>query len=381
MRVAAFDSKPFNRTSAVKAQGPAAVKGYTGHSTQLGTGVIIPNVEAFTDEFVANFAAIKGDFGIDTPLPFMPTNGLLKYGRDKAVAFADKLVTSIQDAIEGMYCCHVVLPPKKYKTIKVGGTQCPAEHIQCRSFIDKLGPMFSYLTAESYIHGAKGAAEHTEIRIDSFVSKQTVAWNNLEKLNPKVYWKGDECDPAIACADLLAFLTDVKLSKGRRRLDHSAVSEVWEPYSFDASVGTYGHSNVGICAWYSNEMIDLRRYRARPTVFLSVDELWDPSRPSGKEPHIPQGGEGAAGPEPRAVTFRQTVRQLDVYDAAVRHAFGLGGSFKMFNFREDFQFVSEQDVFVYVGDNSMKVGRTLQSMMDITVMSGADLRRLVKKEN
>lgn len=153
MRVAAFDSKPFNRSRIAREQGADAAKNYTGHSTQLGMGVVIPDAEAFTDEFVAKFAKIKSEFGIDTSLPFMPANGLLMYGRRKAIAFADKLVTSVQDMIEGVHCSYIALSPKKHKTIKVGGVHCPAEEIQTRSFIDKAGPMFSYLTAQgSYAH-------------------------------------------------------------------------------------------------------------------------------------------------------------------------------------------------------------------------------------
>ena len=352
------------------------------HSTQLGIGTIIPDADAFAGAFASEFDRLKGEFEIETNLPFMPSNGLLKHGRRTAVAFADRLVTSVQGMIESVHVCHVVLPPKKYETIKVGGLGGPAKDVPARKFIDSLGPMFSYLTAQSYAHSVKSVPKNTDVRIGSFTSKQTVVWDLLEKLKPHVYWKGDVCDAAIACADLLAFLTDAKLYAGWHKLERDTVSEVWQSYSFGVCTGVYSHANVGICAWYSNDMIDLRPRLASPTVFLSIDELEDPSRPRhAKSPLEEQEngpGEGGGG-EPRPPTFREAVKQLDVYNAAVRHAFALSGSFKIFNFREDFKYVRDRDVFVYVGENSQRVGKAIQGMADVDVMSGADLRRHLKK--
>ena len=53
---------------------------------QLGIGAIIPDADAFTDAFVSEFDKLKGEFQIETSLPFMPSNGLLKHGRRKAIA-------------------------------------------------------------------------------------------------------------------------------------------------------------------------------------------------------------------------------------------------------------------------------------------------------
>ena len=119
VRVAAFDSKPFNRGTIAEARGAPGEEKYTGHSTHLGIGAIISDEAAFTSAFVEEFDRLKGEFDIDTDLPFMPTNGLLEHGRWKAIAFTDKLVSSIQDTIEGMHCSFVILPPKIHPTVPV----------------------------------------------------------------------------------------------------------------------------------------------------------------------------------------------------------------------------------------------------------------------
>ena len=139
MRVAAFDSKPFNRGTIAEARGAPGAEKYTGHSTQLGIGAIIPDEAAFTRAFVEEFGRLKDEFDIDTALPFLPTNGLLKHGRRKATAFADRLVSSIQDTIEGVHCAFVHLPPATHPTVSVGGVEGHARDIRTRLFIDRIG--------------------------------------------------------------------------------------------------------------------------------------------------------------------------------------------------------------------------------------------------
>lgn len=381
MRVAAFDSKPFNRGTIAEARGAPGEEKYTGHSTQLGIGAIIPDEAAFKSAFVEEFDRLKGKFDIDTDLPFMPTNGLLKHGRWKAIAFTDKLVSSIQDTIEGMHCSFVILPPKIHPTVTVGGNGDSTRAIPTRSFIDRLGPMFSYLTAQSYVYTNKRVPGDADIRIDSFTSKPTRAWDALAKHRPRVYWKGDECDATIACADLLAFLTDAKLYSSRLKLEPDNVREVWEPYSFDVDVSVYGHGNLWSYAWYSNKPVDIGPYLAKPTVFLSIDNLADPA-PAGSDEGQDDEGDAESNVQddtgPAPISFPVAIKRSDTYVAAVRRAFELSGSLKIFKLDEDAQSVRDNDVFVYIGDRSKRVGRTLQHSVDIEVVSGLELRRSIK---
>lgn len=385
VRVAAFDSKPYNRGGIVKAHGEEGVEKYVGYSTQLGAGVTVPDVDAFTSAFVAEFASIKDKFGISTSLPFMPTNGLLKFrSKRKAAAIAKKIITSIGEMIESIHCSFVALPTKTYETVPVGGGGSSAHSLPTRSFIDSLGPMFSYLTAQSYAHAAGKTAENAEIRIDSFVSRRTRAWDSLEKRNPKVYWGGDECDATIACADLLAFLTDSKLYSSHLRLEPDNIKEVWESYPFDMSVGVYGHDSLWNYAWYSNEMINIRPHITKPTVFLSIDDLDDPATDSGTEDADYESSKGpgaAAQGTTKRAAFHRGIKRSDTYSAAVRMAFKLSGSFKIFKIGEDARSVRDKDIFVYIGENSKRIGKALQDSVDVTVMSGLELRQSIKLTN
>lgn len=50
----------------------------------------------------------------------------------------------------------------------------------------------------------------------------------------------------------------------------------------------------------------------------------------------------------------------------------------MFKLGEDVPSVRDNDVFVYIGEKSKRVGKAIRDSFDITVMSGLELRRSIK---
>ena len=124
-------------------------------------------------------------------------------------------------------------------------------------------------------------------------------------------------------------------------------------------------------------MIDVHPYLARPTVFLAIDSLSDPApdREGGAAPGATEQATAARA------TFHHAIKQTDTYNAAIRKAFEVSGSLKIFKLGEDVQYVRDKDVFVYVGDKSKRVGKLLQDSADITVMSGLELRQSIKLTN
>ena len=76
-----------------------------------------------------------------------------------------------------------------------------------------------------------------EMHIDGFRSKYTKGWDVVKsKASTKIFYKGDECNPFITCADIIAFLVDAMLDKGRLKLFPEDVKSVLRPYKFDTTV-------------------------------------------------------------------------------------------------------------------------------------------------
>lgn len=385
MRVAAFDAKPFERgRTAGGSRGQGDDRGRPrGFSTQLGAGVVISDKDAFRERFAAKFAELRDSIGIGGQVPFCPSSHLLRQGEaEKAVALSEKLVGSVQDLIEGVHFFYVILPPSEPDTVRVGGSACPSRQVPTWLFIKNLGPMFSYLTAEDYLYqNSDAGTDGIEFHIDGFVSKQTRAWKNLVgKVDPMVFWRGDECNPFIACADLVAFLTDVKLRRKHLPLNRDSIADVWSGHSFRTAAHYASRDGITIQAWYNEEIIHVWPYVARPTVFLAMDDTVrdrgastaDDRGSAGPGPAAAPGGQGISRPRPS-----KFLTKTPVYTAAVRYAFNHSASLKIFDRNEDAGNVRDRDVYVYMGPESKRVGRVLLDMVDVDVMSGRELRNKV----
>ena len=374
MRVAGFDAKQFHRGGRVAdASKGSTSKKYMGFNSQLGIGAVISDGAEFTRAFVEKSAELRNSFNINEDLPFFSSTQLKQIlDLNMAIAFADQVITDVQEMIETVHCSYVILPPKRISEVRVGGFKGPATSRPTNKFIDNLGPMFSYLTASSYLHESqnRSTVEGIEFHIDAFRSKRTFAWKNLtEKTSPKVFWKGDECNPFIACADLLAFLTDVKLYSKWLKLEPNDIKRAWKEYSFDVTINFYNEKSLAIYSWYDSREIDITPYIARPTVFLAVDNIEDPEYSEDEE---------GTDESDKARKFHHVIKQSNVYHSAVRYAFEMHGSLKIFQRHEDMKSVRDGDIFVYVGQNSKNVGEAYRHAYDIKLLSGLELRQKIK---
>src|SRR5439155_2415073 len=109
-----------------------------------------------------------------------------------------------------------------------------------------------------------------------FESKQTESWEDVtRRTTPKVFPHGDECNPYINLADIIAFLTNIKLSSSRehRELRPDNVKAVWESYSFQREVRFLDERLIDKIKWRTKEAIDAGPYLARPMVFLLLDDI------------------------------------------------------------------------------------------------------------
>ena len=384
MRVVAFDAKPFERGSPSTDRQSGDRGGAGVFATQLGVGVAISDKDAFRDRFTAKFAEIRDSLKLGEQIPVCSSNRLLSFGYDRAAELGEQLVKSVRDLIENVHCFFVILPPSDPDEVRVGKARDAAQKIPTWLFLKNMGPMLSYMTAQDYLY-THGDADvgNTEFHIDAFVSRRTRAWDVLvDKVEPKVFGRGDECNPFIACADLMAFLTDAKLRYRRLRLNRQNIAKIWKGWRFDATAHYMSRNTLAIHSWYTDKPIDPWPYVARPTVFLSFDTL----------PRDRQGGDEGSGSdaEPSSVaaerqgterpkTASRALAKSAVYVAAARYAFNCSGSFKLFHRYEDRERVHDHDVFVYVGPESEKIGRVLQDASRVKVMSGLELRDEVEK--
>ena len=261
--------------------------------------------------------------------------------------------------------------------VETGGVRCHRRKIPPARFIESLGSAFSYLTALSYMWKHESADYgDLEVYLDAFNSKQTLAWDILtERLSMKVFYRGDECNPFISCADVLAFLVDDRLTTRGLRLNPPDIKRVLEPYLFDTTVLYLDQKNLSFYVWREDKIINMTNYLKRPVVFLSMDSL--NAGDSGLETDGGQDGQV----EGKQVKPDVGMRQTGAYQAALKHAYRQNGCVKLFSPTEDMGLVKSGDVFIYVGPNSERMGRQLQDTADIWVCSGLEAIRSSEKPN
>lgn len=375
MTLVAFDAKQFRRGNYISVQeGTNQGPRYRGFNTHLGVGVSIDEPKGFAQCYTDTNRILAKSFKIERNMPFFSSTQLKQIlGFPKAISFADQLITYMQKQISSIHCSYVILPPSKIPAVNVSGLQSHAVKMPTNLFISNLGPMFSYLTAHSYLwmNGYKDTRD-LELHIDAFRSKSTKAWNKITSaISPKVFARGDECNPFISCADIVAFLTDAKLYSQHLKLNTNDIKQAWQGYNFDVTVQFFDKNNLQYYSWKSEEIINPSPYMARPIIFLAIDNI----ELEGYD--IYDDAEKDSSTDPRR--FNRIIKNSPVYDAVSHLAFQKGGCLKLFSKSEDLALVRDGDIFVYVGTDSAKIGKTLQDGYDIQVHSGKEVRKMIEK--
>jgi len=342
--VLAFDSKEYKR-EIVTVDGRQL-----SFYTPLGVGIKINDVEELKSQYKETCKEKRIPHAIFDDCSIYSSNNLnKKYGYDRTAAFLESLVYGVSDFIDEVYFSYVILSPKDYPQINVGGHFSPTVPVKIFDFLKNLGPMFSYITAWSYLQGNREVKE--EIYIDAFSSKNTLAWEELKKHSPKVFPRGDECNFSISLADAIAFITDRKLNKMKLRLEPSGVEKAWAPFNLNVKINVLNYKQLDYFKWFDFQDIDWKDYQARPILFIDLDAI-----------------------------NMKTMVEMEAYNYAVKYISEKGGSLQGFDIHIDSKRIKDNDIFVYAGDEAKKRAETFSHICDLEIYSVKELRQMVIKK-
>jgi|GEM_PF-661095 len=386
----AFDSKDFERRKIVQEEDPITsepvITEMTKYYTPLGVGVKFKDPEAFKTECLRLIAELAEEFELSQKRLMYDSYSLRsELSHVRAIPFCDKLVTKIAEHISSLYFSYVVMPPDLYPTIRVGGYKSPAYDIRSAIFLRNLAPMFPHIAAWAYFGVERDPQD--ELLLDGFNSKETQAWNYLlAKTKPKIFPHGDECNPYIMMADIIAYLTDAKLYRQKLPLKRENLQLVWEPYGFDVDSHFLDYDTHAVYGWHSEDPIDIAPFLAHPMVFLLVDDLekLQPNPPPKivEEEDIEELSESE---EPLITTpeekrFSKLVRRMEPWYAVTAYAYYNGGGAQLFNFHMDRKKVQDGDTMVYIGHQSKALTEAFADMFEIEVLSAKEIRKAVNKQ-
>lgn len=339
-KLTAFDSKEFKRSNAA-----GELKFYT----PLGCGVTVTKKDEFSALYAKKLSGLVKTFDVERMCSCLSSAECFhKIGPAKAYRMSDELLKSIQHLIESVYISYVILPSEKVPHVEVGGYRCPKRPIETFDFLRNLSVYFSYITAWNYLGIESRKSE--EIIIDGFHGKRTPAWDDLiARTSPIIFSHGDECNPFISVADIVAFLTDKKLWDNYLRLTPENIAEVWKGYSFKVDSHFIDGTIISKIKWYTDEHIELSSHYARPIVFLKADGY-----------------------------KTDDLKTLDIYPEATILAQKLNGCVQGFDKKLDSPMVRDGDVFIYAGEESKKIALTLKDMYKIKVPAFKELKEKIQ---
>jgi hypothetical protein len=392
MRIAAFDAKDFNRSRVEESKDPkdpsCVRKKYKGFFSPLGAGLVVKDGEDFKKCYLESNKKLIKEFEIESTSRFFSSSQLKKeLELSAAIAYSNQLFEMVADKIDLIHITYVILPPNTVSEVKVGGNKCPIDSIRSEEFIRKLGPSFSYITAWDFLRKRGNAYE---IHLDGFRAKKSIAWDEfIDKTRPKIFPHGDECNCYISMADIIAFLTDVRLYQRDpgpandpmlyRGLRPKNVQDIWKNNGVEIECHFIDHSQVSKIAWYSNDHIDITHFLARPTVFFLADQV-EKTKTGGPDITGDQTVlDTEVVEEPKK--FSKVVQNLDPFRAALTYAEIKGGCLQMFDKYIDSDKIKDGDIIVYMGDGSKKIAMTYDDGFDVEVIKAKDLRKMVKELN
>jgi len=385
----AFDSKDFERRKVFQEDDPKThepvLTKVTAYYTPLGVGVTFKDQSAFKEVCLKRVEELSDSFNLSQKRIIYDSNSLKEeLSHSKAIPFCDQLISKLRRYIESLCFSYVIMPPDLHPTVRVGGYKSPAYEMKSAKFLRNLGPMFPHIAAWSYFGVPREPV--AELQLDGFNSKMTHAWNDLlAKTKPKIFPHGDECNPYIMVADLIAYLTDAKLYNQKLGLRRESLQKIWEPYGFQIESHFLDYDTVPYYGWHSEDTIDTKPYLAHPLIFLLVDELekLQPNPPpmvqkgTDDEPSRPEVSSTSI---PEEIRFKKLVRRMEPWYAVTAYAYYRGGAAQLFDFHIDREKVQDGDTMVYIGNQSKALAESFNDMHDIEVMSAKEVRKSVNRE-
>lgn len=386
----AFDSKDFQRTKVFQEDDPETndpiLTRETAFYTPLGVGVTFKNHAEFKQACIKYTQELANSFKLSKKRIIYDSNSLkTELSHFGAIPFCDQLVTKLKRYIDSLCFSYIVMPPDLYPTVKVGGYKSPIYEIKSSNFLRNLGPMYPHIAAWSYFGVPRTIPK--EVHLDSFNSKTTHAWNTLlTKTKPKIFPHGDECNPFIMLADIIAYLTDAKLYNQKLGLRKENLQKIWDPYGFQVESHFLDNETTPYYGWNSENPIDTTPYLARPMIYLLVDELekLQPNPPIpvkiATEDEKPELTRVSPTRNSEEVRFKKLVRQMEPWFAVTSYAFYKGGAAQLFNYYIDRVKVQDGDIMVYIGNQSKALAESFSDMFDIEVLSAKEIRKNVNRQ-
>lgn len=319
--VIAMDSKEFNI--------PGAVRDFF---CPIGVGIRIPDEESFSLAYRKAVTSRVSRWNMRQKRSVFDSYSLTKIlgGQDSSRRFYEEILAEVKSHIDHVYVFYTTIYPSKIQKLFVyeSGTvsQDPIDFLKEHKagYVVLCGWKYSEMTSES---------ERTDsIYLDFFEAKATKAWDTLKFRNPKLFCRGDSCNPSIAMADGVLGLIDRQLKRNyyvdMEKLSDRSVDHALRDLGLKGEAVFIGQPDLKKIIPYSRDQILTRDHVAHPIFFLSPEK-----RPEGVDNQ----------------QYREMIEYMPVMDALVERACDANGCVKFYDATQDYLLAREDDFFAFYG--------------------------------
>ena len=333
-----------------------------GFFSQMGVAVSFRDPETYRAKLTAAFAETAKQYRVSVPRNFSSSRHVLERifmnNYPKAMSFLHKLLSRVEGEIEDVLIDWLILPRDRVPEVFIGGTGAISSALPTREFVARIGQMWSALTAWDYARRVHFPSD-LDLRIDHFQGKLSPAWSELVGHYPNmqvVPW-GDEVDPFICTADIIAYLTDKTARSRHQKLFREPIEGIWAGRPFSIRTGYFDERDLDKISWTDEKPVRVEELYPRPMTYLQVDSsLMAPQSPEGDE-----------------VTYRNYLDTRGFVDAVLWSAQIEGTGFKVLQPREA-SLVRDGDRLVYMGPEAAKRAVAISQAVSVRIESVRELR-------
>ena len=181
--------------------------------------------------------------------------------------------------------------------------------------------------------------------LDNFQGEHTLAWESLSKKNPRIYFRGDNCNALISTSDIIIDAIDKKC-RITKRLNNAKIQSGLDELDLGGSVMFIGQPDLHFITPVSKNPIDTKKYLVHPIYAIISEER--PELLTKKE-------------------WEENRSYSKVVDVAVNLAFENNGSVKWFDPGYDFKVLNENDTLIYYGKKGQQLVESVGKAYDINI--------------
>jgi len=336
--VVAFDCKEFNI--------PGRERDFFA---PIGIGLRIRDRKAFQKEYRTSIASSVSEHSINLKRSVLDSYTIRKIlgGEDAFVRFYENLLSDLRPHIEFAHIFYSIIPPRKVKRLFVYGER--AEVKDPVDFLKEHNAGFVALCGWKYSEIVPQEARADEVCLDYFEAKHTKAWDALSTLKPKLFVRGDTCNPCIATADGILSMIDKSLKRNfyydGLKLGDTSIRHALKSLGIPGEPAFIGQPDLRKIVPDSRDQVVTRDFIAHPVFFICTE-----NRP-----------EGISNQD-----YREMIEYMPVMDQIVEKACDTGGSIKFYDPTTDYMSARPEDFFAHYGERGKAFCRELKRHIPLT---------------